>query len=84
VRTGARQADIGVVDADRVHVVEDAQLVLDVRIGDGRRLQAVAQRLVVELDFTARPRRLLAGDVPVVDQVLEVVHRPALQLATGR
>jgi hypothetical protein len=58
--------------------VEDAELVLDGRIGDGRRLQAVAQRLVVELDLPRRPRGLLAFDVPVVDEVLEVLrHQPA-------
>ncbi len=69
VRPGAGEADVGVVDADGVHEVQDADFLLDRRIGDGRRLQPVAQRLVVELDlFRGRPRRLLAGHVPVVDE----------------
>jgi len=34
VRPRAGQADVGVVDADRVHVMEDAQLLVDGGIGD--------------------------------------------------
>ena len=51
VRSRARQADVGVVDADSVHVMNDAELLLDRRIGDRGRLQPVAQRLVVEFDL---------------------------------
>ena len=61
------------IDAGGVHEMEDADLLVDRRIGDGRRLQPVAEGLVVELDFarggTPRP---LAVDVPVIDQIVEV------------
>ncbi len=49
VRSGARQADVGGVDAERLHQVQDADLLVDRRALDRRRLQAVAQRLVVDL-----------------------------------
>jgi hypothetical protein len=50
--------------------VEEVDLVFDGRIGDGRRLQAVAQRLVVELH--AAPGGIVERAVlrvPVEDQV---------------
>jgi hypothetical protein len=62
--------------------MKDAQLVVDGGIGDGRRLQPIAQRLVIELDLARRTRRLFAMDVPIVDQVLEVLgHGQARSLA---
>jgi hypothetical protein len=73
VRPRAGQTDVGVIDADVVHVMKDADLVVERRITDRRRLKSVAQRLVVEFDLARRLRRLLAGDVPVVDEVGEVV-----------
>ena len=53
VRSGAGKADVRRVDAERLHQVEDADLLLDRGALDGGRLQAVAQRLVVELDTAA-------------------------------
>ena len=68
VRPGARKSDGGGVDADAVEQVQDAQLLVDRRRAHRRRLQAVAQRLVVELyDGRLRRRRL---EVPVEDQVI--------------
>jgi hypothetical protein len=34
VRARAGKADVGVVDADRIHEMQNAELVLDRRIGD--------------------------------------------------
>ena len=45
---GAGQADVGGLDAESVDQVQDAQLLVDRRAADRRRLQAVAQRLVVQ------------------------------------
>ena len=68
VRAGARQADVGGVDAERVDQMQDADLLVDARRAHGRRLQAVAQRLVVQRHGGGRRRR--ADAVPVVDQAL--------------
>ena len=48
VRAGAGQADVGGVDAELVDQVQDLDLLLDGRRPHRRRLQPVAQRLVVE------------------------------------
>ena len=56
------------VDAELVHQVEEADLGLDVGVAHRGRLQAVAQRLVVELDGPVAVRVAVAGGVPVVDQ----------------
>src|SRR5205823_688444 len=78
VRAGAGKADVGRVDADVVHEVQRADFLVQRRIGHRRRLQAVAQRLVVELDLLpAGTRRLLARGVPVVDETLEVLLHAA-------
>jgi hypothetical protein len=70
-RPGAGQADVRRVDVERVHHRQDLDLLLDGRVEDRRRLQAVAQRLVVERHLAAgRPRVDL---VPVVDQPLAVL-----------
>ena len=55
VRARARQADVRRVDAERLHQVEDRDLVLDRRAPHGRRLEPVAQRLVVDLDGARGP-----------------------------
>jgi hypothetical protein len=44
----ARQAEVKHVDAQLFHQVEDADLLTDARVLHRRRLQAIAQRLVVE------------------------------------
>jgi hypothetical protein len=49
--------------------VENRDFVLNQRITHRRRLQAVAQGLVVEKDLTRGPQRLRVQRVPVVDQV---------------
>ena len=82
-RTGAGQADVGGVDAERVHVAEDVDLLIDRRHAHRRRLQAVAQRLVVQ----HRDRRTRAGRVvvPVVDQRMgRYAHRRRSSSATSR
>ena len=65
VRTGSRQADVDRVDLERVHAVQDFNLLVDGRGADGRRLQAVAQRLVVEHCDRTRTGGVM---IPVVDQ----------------
>jgi hypothetical protein len=68
MRAGAGESDRGGVDADAIEQVQDAQLLLDRRGAHRRRLQSVAQRLVIELhDRRLRRRRL---EVPVEDQVI--------------
>ena len=64
-----RQADVGDVDADLRHEVDELELRLDVRIGDRRVLQAVAQRLVEERHAARDEAPLPADFVPVVDEV---------------
>ena len=65
VRTGARQTDVDRVDAKRVHAAQDIDLLLDRRRPDGRRLQPVPQRLVVQHGDRARTGSVV---VPVVNQ----------------
>ena len=50
VRPGARQPDVGGLDPEPIDQVQDAQLLVDDRAADRRRLQPVAQRLVIEHD----------------------------------
>ena len=64
----ARQADVHRVDAEVVREVDQPELVADRGIDHGRRLDAVAQGLVEELDAALRrQRRDLLDRVPVVD-----------------
>ena len=69
VRAGAGQADVGGVDAELVDQVQDLDLLLDGRRPHRRRLQPVAQRLVVEHHALRLGRR--ADLVPVVNQGFE-------------
>ena len=69
VRPGPRQADVGGVDPERLHQVEDGELLLDRRASDRGRLEPVAQGLVVELDRSARGHGRSARPVPVVDEL---------------
>ena len=69
VRAGAGQADVGGVDAEPIDEVQDLDLLLDRRRPHRRRLQPVAQRLVVEHHARRLGRR--ADLVPVVDQGFE-------------
>jgi hypothetical protein len=67
-RPGAGQADIRRIDAERVHVPQDLDLLVDGRRPHRRRLQSVPQRFVVE--HRHRPGGAF-GDrvvIPVVDQ----------------
>jgi len=75
VRAGAGQPDVRRIDPEPIDQVQDAQLLLDGRAPHGRRLQPVAQRLVVK-HHDGRFRR--ADVVPVVD---ERMHRYLSQLA---
>jgi len=68
VGTGAGQTDVRRVDADAIQQVQDAELLLDGGRLDGGRLEAVAQRFVVE-ENPPRTRVLLLL-VPVVDQAI--------------
>ena len=65
----AGEADVGDVDAEVVHEVEDLELLLDRRIDDGRVLQAVAQRLVEERGVLRGSAPLPIDLVPVEDEV---------------
>src|SRR4029077_5829955 len=67
-RAGTGQAEIERVDAQRLHQVENRDLVLDNGIAHGGRLQAVAQSLIVEQHLSGGPQRLRVDGVPVVDE----------------
>ena len=70
-RARAGEPDVGGLDAQRLHQVQDAFLGLDRGIHDRRRLQPVAQRLVVEHQAAGRAEAGRAiGLIPVVDQFL--------------
>ena len=72
-RAGARQADIHGVNAERFHQVQDFDFFTDAGIVDGRILQAVAQRFIVE-HHAATGGNFRAGvGVPVVDEF--VLHQ---------
>ena len=71
--TGAGEADVGGGDPQVVHQVEDADLLLDRRVFHRGRLDAVAERLVVELEGAGKHGAAALGFVPVVDQ--PVLHR---------
>ena len=75
---GARQADVGRADPELVHQVDEPDLVVEPRVQDARRLEPVAQRLVVEQDRALGVEGLAPVDVPVVDQVLEFAHSSRL------
>ena len=57
VRAGPRQADIGAVDLEGDRAGAESELLLDGRRTNRRRLQAVAQRLIVQRDCGAGRRR---------------------------
>src|SRR5579859_4016711 len=82
-RSGARQTDVERVDAELLHQVQDAQLLLDGRIFDRGRLQAVAQRFVVEQDLARRTEAGVVQRVPVVDEFGMPRHCDYLDVAGG-
>ena len=63
----ARQSDVRRVDAERIHQVQQLDLLFDRRLADRRRLQAVAQRLVVKANVTIGLLQLRLDRVPVVN-----------------
>ena len=74
-RARPRQPDVGGHDTEVGHEVQQALFDVERGIADGGGLQAVAQRLVVQVDAGARPveRRRAARTIPVVDQ-LALIH----------
>ena len=64
---GARETEIGGIDAELDHQMEDAQLLFDAGIARRGRLDPVAQGLVVELAPRRQRSRLLR--VPVVNEL---------------
>ena len=67
-RSCTRQSEIKRVDPERLHQMEDLNFLGDRRVAHGRRLQAIAQALIVQQN---RPRRLQSRRmilVPVVDE----------------
>src|SRR3989442_15619841 len=72
LRRRAGQADVGAVDPEVVHQVKEALLDLERWVSDGRPLQTVAKRLVVELDRPIVRARCAAIAIPVVDQLVEL------------
>jgi len=65
----SRMADVGGVDPELAHQVQELAFLRDRRVDDRRGLQAVAQRLVVEHERMRR-RHQPPVDVPVVDQIV--------------
>ena len=73
---GGGQADVGRLHAQGVHQLQDVELLFDGRVGDRRRLQAIAQRLVEEVEGLPRLGGRLAFVVPVEDEFVALgVHR---------
>jgi hypothetical protein len=66
---GSGEADVGLVDAEIFHQVEDLELVLDRRVLDRRVLQAVAQCLVEERVSLGDETALAVHLVPVEDEL---------------
>jgi len=69
-RSGTRSGkpEVERVNAERLHKVQNFDLLLDRRIADGRRLQAVAQRFIGQEHRPRRMQRLRIQKIPVVDQ----------------
>ena len=75
-RTCSGKPEVERVDAERLHQVQDFDLLLNGRIADGRRLQAVAQRFIRQAHRSRRMQRLRIQRIPVVDEFGNV-HRQA-------
>ena len=69
----ARQADVRLIDAEVLHQMQDAKLVLDARVLDARVLQAVAQRLVEERESLRHEAPFAIHLVPVEDELTRAV-----------
>src|SRR5436190_3779514 len=69
MRAGARKPDVGRVQPQLIHQMEQTDLVLDGGADHRGSLKPVAKRLVVELDGLGRTRGILGG-VPVVDELV--------------
>ena len=82
-RTRAGKPDVRGGDAELRHQVEERLLVVDGGIGDRRRLQTVAQRLVVELYAARLPREGGRAPVPVVDELVFLHVNPNLTEREG-
>jgi hypothetical protein len=63
-RTG--EADVGGIDAERIDQMQNANFLVDIRASDRRRLQPIAQRLIVQ--HHAAGRRGALEPVPVINQ----------------
>ncbi len=65
--TGAGEADVQRIDAERFHEVQDFDFFFDAGVVDGGILQAVAERFVIQQNACARWNQRGGGLVPVVD-----------------
>src|SRR5438093_880592 len=72
LRRRAGQADVGAIDTELIHEVEKALLDLEGWVSDRWPLQAIAERLVVELDGPIVRAACAAIAIPVVDQLVEL------------
>ena len=66
---GARETDVGDVDTELLHEVEDLQLVFDPGIDDGRILEPIAEGLVEERGVLRQNPPFAIDLVPVEDEV---------------
>ncbi|GBC78608.1 hypothetical protein HRbin08_02104 [bacterium HR08] len=76
VRPSARQPQIRRLDPQARHQVQDLDLLLNGGIGHRWRLQAIAQRLVIELDLP-QGRDISPHAVPIVDERM-LIHSARL------
>jgi len=79
--TGAGQTDIGGVQPEPVHQVKEFDLLLDGWFTNRRRLQTIAQSLVVKPDVTIGCLQRRLDRVPIVNEFF-VRHRDTLRTAT--
>ena len=72
-RAGARQPEIGGMNAESFHQVQNFDLVCDRRIAHRGRLQTIAQSLVIQHHAPGGPQGFRMNRIPVVNE-LRGVH----------
>ena len=77
-RAGAGQPDVGHLDAEVIHQMQDFNFVADGRIVNRRGLQPVAERLVIQVDRFAGEAAGTTGRIPVVNERVPVRYYLAL------
>ena len=75
---GPRKTDIDGVNSQGFHQMQDFDFFFDIGIEDGRILQTVAQRFVIQQDARTGRNRRRRGHVPIVNPFALRQGRPRL------